>query len=73
MKYVIIDTRAGNAEILCGSYGDYETFETYESAECFRSMYCDCRQSYVFPRKSARYGGLRNVFGRIIPSGLFRK
>ena len=54
MGYVIIDKRAGNAEVYCDEYGDYAIFETHEAAESFRSLYCDDKQSYVFPRKTNR-------------------
>ena len=54
MSYVIIDKRAGNAEVCCDEYGDYAVFETHEDAESFRSLYCDSQESYVFPRKLCR-------------------
>ena len=51
VKFIIIDKSRGYAEVLCDQYGDYETFETHEAAECFRAMYCDEKLSYVFPKK----------------------
>ena len=65
MKSIIIDKRSGNAEVYCDEYGDYATFETYEAAEEYRSMYCDSQESYVFPRKLSRgmglYGGIIGI------------
>ena len=54
MSYVIIDKRAGNAEVCCDEYGDYAMFETHEAAESFRALHCDGKRSYVFPRETNR-------------------
>lgn len=73
MKYVIIDTSAGNAEIFCSEYGDYELFDSFEAAASFRELHCDREHSYVFPKESVRKASCGCPFNRVFQRLFFRK
>ena len=73
MRYVIIDLSAGNAEVFCSEYGDYELFDSFEAAASFRELHCDREHSYVFPKESVRKVSCRCSFNRVFQRLFFRK